>query len=424
MAEAGARPGEVPVAVFGVDHHRTPVEVRERLAVAGDAVTRLLAGLSTLPGASEAVVLSTCNRLECYLAGSPDRQQVLRLIAEQQGVDAAAVDGHAYWHHGTAGVRHLFRVASGLESLVIGESQIIHQMKTGYEQALAGRFTANVLNPLFQRALGVAKEVRNQTAIGKHKLSVASVAVDLAKHIYGELNRSRLLMVGAGEIAELAAKYLLSAGVREMSIINRSDDRAQALANELKGDDFRAEVLPWSMLGDALTQHDIVVCSTAAPHAVITVAEVQQAMRRRREPLMLIDLAVPRDVEPAVTQIDDVYLYNIDHLETVVAGNRQLRADELDAAGALVDSLVVSYATSIGHDRGALMAQVAGFFNDIVAAEEARLKGKLDLSDSSELRYGLERVGNKLQHQVLKYLREHGDDPNAQRMIREMLGLG
>ena len=414
----------MPVVVIGLNHRTVPLELLERVSVSADRLPKVLHDLCSRPNVAEAVVLSTCNRLECYVGGSPDRQQVLRLIAEQQGVDADALDGHAYWHHGTAGVRHLFRVASGLESLVIGESQIVHQMKTGYEQALAGRFTANVLNPLFQRALGVAKEVRNQTAIGKHKLSVASVAVDLAKHIYGDLDRSRLLVVGAGEIAELAAKYLLSAGVREMSIVNRSDERAQTLANELKGDDFRADVLPWSMLGDALTQHDIVVTSTAAPHAVITAAEVQQAMRRRRQPLMLIDLAVPRDVEPAVADINDVYLYNIDHLETVVASNRQLRADELDAAGALVDAMVASYASTVGHDRGALMAQVAGFFNDIVAAEEARLKGKLALKDTQELRYGLERVGNKLQHQMLKYLREHADDPNAQRVIREMLGLG
>lgn len=423
MGDAGGAAPSMPVVVFGVDHHRTPVELREKLAVSSESMNRLLALLATTPGASEAVVLSTCNRLECYLAGTPDRQQVLHRLAEHQGVDAATLDAHAFWHPGMEGVRHLFRVASGLESLVLGEYQIVHQVKTGYDIAHQGRFTGTVLNPLFQRALGVAKEVRNNTAIGKYKLSVASVAVDLAKHIHGEVTRARLLIVGAGEIAELAVRYLLSAGVRELTIINRSEDRAHALAEEFRSADFVPQVLPWSMLGDALTQHDIVVTSTAAPHAVITVAEVKQAMRRRRQPLMFMDLAVPRDVEPAVGELSDVYLYNIDHLEQVVSANQQLRRDEVDAASALVDSLVTSYATDVRHDRGALMAQVAGYFSDVIAAESARLGTKLGLKDTQELKYGLERVGNKLQHQLLKYLREHANDPNAEKTIRELLGL-
>jgi glutamyl-tRNA reductase len=423
MGEAGGAAPSLPLVVFGVDHHRTPVELREKLAVPPDGMSHLLAVLATTPGASEAVVLSTCNRLECYLAGMPDRQQVLSRLAEHQGVDAATLDAHAFWHPGMEGVRHLFRVASGLESLVLGEYQIVHQVKTGYDIAHQGRFTGTVLNPLFQRALGVAKEVRNNTAIGKYKLSVASVAVDLAKHIHGEVDRARLLIVGAGEIAELAVRYLLSAGVRELTIINRSEERAHALAEEFRSADFVPQVLPWSMLGDALTQHDIVVTSTAAPHAVITVAEVKQAMRKRRQPLMFMDLAVPRDVEPAVGDLSDVYLYNIDHLEQVVSANQQLRRDEVDAASALVDSLVTSYATDVRHDRGALMAQVAGYFTDVIAAESVRLGTKLGLKDTQELKYGLERVGNKLQHQLLKYLREHANNPDAEKIIREILGL-
>jgi len=423
MGEDGGAAPSLPFVVFGIDHHRTPVELREKLAVPTEGITKLLALLATTPGANEAVVLSTCNRLECYLAGTPDRQQVLNRLAEHQGVDASMLETHAFWHPGMAGVRHLFRVVSGLESLVLGEYQIVHQVKTSYDLAHQARFTGAVLNPLFQRALSVAKEVRNNTGIGKYKLSVASVAVDLAKHIHGEVDRARLLVVGAGEIAELAVRYLLTAGVRELTIINRNEERAHALAEEFRSVDFVPQVLPWSMLGDALTQHDIVVTSTAAPHAVITTAEVKLAMRRRRQPLMFMDLAVPRDVEPSVGELSDVYLYNIDHLEAVVSSNKQLRTDEVDAANALVDSLVTSYATDVRHDRGALMAQVAGYFTDVIAGEEARLAGKLGVKDNPELRYGLERIGNKLQHQVLKYLREHAGDPNAEKVIRELLGL-
>ncbi len=414
---------ELPLMVIGVDHHRTPVEVRERLAVDAGALDGLLAALAALPGGGEAVVVSTCNRLECYLGGSPDRRQVLTLLAERQGLDTELLDRHLYHHQGRHGVRHLFRVVSGLESLVIGEYQIVHQIKTAYDQAQSAKVTGPLLNPLFQRALAVAKDVRNQTAIGKHKLSVASVAVDLAKHIHGELSQARLLVVGAGEIAELAVKYLVSAGVRRLSIVNRSPERAAALAAELTTTDFKPEVLPWSALGEALAAHDIVVSSTAAPHAVILASDVRSARKRRRSPLMLIDLAVPRDVEPAVAGLDDVYLYNIDHLDAVVASNRQLRVEEVDAAAALVDTMVASYATDVRHDKAALLAQVAGYFQDVVAAEEVRLRTKLGLADSADLRYGLERVGNKLQHQVLKYLREHAGDPQAERAVRAMLGL-
>ncbi len=423
MGDAGGTAPALPFVVFGVDHHRTPVALREKLAVPQEAIGRLLGILTTIPGASEAVVLSTCNRLECYLAGTPDRQQVLSRVAEHQGIDAATLDAHAFWHPGMDGLRHLFRVVSGLESLVLGEYQIVHQVKTSYDVAHQGHFTGAVLNPLFQRALGVAKEVRNNTAIGKYKLSVASVAVDLAKHIHGEVDRARLLVVGAGEIAELAVRYLLTAGVRELTIINRNEERAHSLAEEFRSADFVPRVVPWSQLGEALSQHDIVVTSTAAPHAVITVAEVKQAMRRRRQPLMFMDLAVPRDVEPAVGELSDVFLYNIDHLESVVSANRQLRTDEVDAADALVDALVTSYATDVRHDRGALMAQVAGYFTDVIAAEEARLAGKLGLKDNPELRYGLERIGNKLQHQLLRYLREHANDPAAEKNIRDILGM-
>ncbi len=423
MDDAGGSAPGLPFVILGVDHHRTPLELREKLAVPAENMAKLLAILASTPGASEAVVLSTCNRLECYLAGTPDRQQVLSRLAEHQGVDATTLEAHAFWHAGIHGVRHLFRVISGLESLVLGEYQIVHQVKTSYDVAHQGRFTGAVLNPLFQRALSVAKDVRNNTAIGKHKLSVASVAVDLAKQIYGDVESARLLVVGAGEIAELAVRYLLSAGVRQLTIVNRNEDRAHGLAEEFRSVDFVPQVVPWATLGEALTQHDIVVTSTAAPHAVITTAMVKQAMRRRRQPLMFMDLAVPRDVEPSVGELGEVYLYNIDHLESVVSTNRQLRTDEVDVASALVDSLVTTYTTDARHDRGALMAQVAGYFTDIIAAEETRLAGKLGLKDNPELRYGLERIGNKLQHQLLRYLRENANDPAAEKNIREILGL-
>ena len=410
--------GEPPLAVLGLDHHKSPVAVRERLAVASDALEPLLAALAAMPGVDEVVAISTCNRVELYLAGAPERDAVIALLGERRGVAPDELAEHCYWRQGGDCVRQLFRVISSLESLVIGEYQIVHQVKTAYEQALAAGRTGPLLNPLFQRALAVAKEVRNDTAIGRHKLSVASVAVDLARHIHGELDRARLLLIGAGEIAELAVTHLLSAGVREFSVINRSQERAVALAAERE-----AKVWPWSELRAALAANDIVISSTAAPYVVVAEADVRAAMRGRRAPLMLIDLAVPRDVDAHVAKLEDVYLYNIDHLESVVSHNRALRADEVDAAAALVETQVTDYLALAGEGRAALLTRVSTYFADVVAAEEARLAGKLAVKDRDQLRYGLERVGNKLQHQLLRWLREHPDDPAAERMVRELLGL-
>jgi glutamyl-tRNA reductase len=406
-------------AVLGFDHHRTPIAVRERLALpAGGAqeLARTIAGLSD----GEAVVLSTCNRMEC-VSGGAERGAVIRAVAECCGLDPVQLDEFAFWHEDVACARHLFRVTSGLESLVLGEYQIAHQVKTAYEAARAAGLTGSRLNPLFQRALAAGKEVRNRTAIGQHKLSVASVAVDLAKQVHGDLAAARLLVVGAGEIAELAVRYLADAGVKTITLINRSEDRALSLAESVTG--FKPAVLPWGRLGEALVEHDIVVSSTAAPHAVLTAADVRAASRRRREPQVFIDLALPRDIEPAVADITDVFLYNLDHLDAVVAANRRLRHEEVAEADALVDELVTAFQHDTAAARAVLMTQVATFFTDVVDAEEQRLKAKLGVTDSGELRYGLERVGNKLQHRVLAYLRTHANDPQAERMVRDLLGL-
>lgn len=419
MAESG--PPQRHIAVLGIDHHRTPIALRERLALARDSAGGLAETLTHLPGIDEAVVLSTCNRLECIVAGNPSREVLTAALASRQDVDAAELAAHVFWHQDLDAVRHLFRVAAGLESLVLGEYQIVHQVKTAYEAARAAGTTAACLNPLFQRTLAAAKEVRNRTAIGKHKLSVASVAVDLARQVHGDLQRARLLVIGAGEIAELAVKYLVGAGVRSITLINRSEDRAQELAEQVL--DFKPAVLPWTQLAEALADHDIVVSSTSAPHTVVTESDVRLALRRRKDPLVFLDLAVPRDIAPAVGDLDDVFLYNVDHLDAVVAANRQIRSEDLTAADTVIAEQVASYQAEVHHDRAALMGQIAAFFDDVVAGEETRLKGKLGLADSAELRYGLERVGGKLQHRLMAWLRKRGNDPEAERMVREMLGL-
>lgn len=413
--------GGPAVTVFGIDHHRTPVTVRERLAINQERLPELVGRLRDRLGTGEAVVLSTCNRLECYLGGSHESRPPAEVLAAIGGLDVDTVLAHGYMHRGTAGVRHLFRVASGLESLVLGEEQIIHQVKQAYETAHAAGWTGGLLNPLFQRALGVAKDVRTNTALSKHKLSIASVAVDLARQVHGDLTKARLLVLGAGEMAELAVRYLHDHGVRHIGIVNRTDERALALAEAA-----HARAYPWADLSRALGEHDIVVCSTSAPHVVVTGEIVRQAMARRRTPLVFIDLAVPRDVDAAVGELDDCYLYNIDHLEQVVSANRQLRSDEVEHAAARVDEQVRSFVALNQADTARLLAEVAGYFSGVVDTEATRLYERLALEDvtaRSEVRYGVERATAKLAHRVLAYVRAHPGDAEAERVVREMLGL-
>ncbi|MBN8525566.1 MAG: glutamyl-tRNA reductase [Planctomycetes bacterium] len=407
-----------PVTGWGIDHHRSPVGLRERVAVAAADPVALAAELRQLPGAGECVVVSTCNRLEIYLGGVVERRHIESALAGRAGVDAPELARHAYASDGEACATHLFRVAAGLESMVLGEAEIAGQVRRSYDAARGAGLCGAILHGLFQRAMACGKDVRTRTGLGDHKLSVASVAVDLARQVHGDLATARLLLVGAGETAELAARYLASAGVRTISVVNRSAERAAQLAEKVSG-----SALAWDRLADALVAHDVVVSSTAAPHPVIGVAMVRAALRQRRSPLTLIDLAVPRDVEPEVGQLDDAFLFNVDHLERVVAQNLGSRQGEVAAAEALVAEAVAAWKVAGDAAQAELMAQVARYFKDVVAAEEARLAAKLPGVDRGELRYGLERVGSKLLHPVLAYLRNHADDALAQRAVAEMLGL-
>ncbi|MDA3959242.1 MAG: glutamyl-tRNA reductase [Planctomycetota bacterium] len=412
------------IHVIGIDHHRSPIDLRERMAVGPGDLQGLLADLCEHPGVTEAVALSTCNRCEFYLGGSIDLNAVIGMLAQRQGVLVDDLRSHCYDLDGRDAVRHLFRVVASLESMVIGEYQIMHQTRIAYEQARLHRHTGNLLNPVFQRALAAGKEVRNATGIGRYKLSMASIAVDLAEHIHGKLKKKRLLVIGAGEMAELALRHFVDNGIATVSLVNRTRERALELSNDAHGG-ANISVRHWSDLGDILGEHDIIVSSTAASHAVITPEAARAALRQRRGAMMYIDLAVPRDVDPAVGDIDEAYLYNVDHLEQVVAANQQLRVDEIDAAAALIDERVSETLQATNRDRGQLRGEVARFFDQVVDEEAERLARKLPLGndDRGQVRYGLKRVGNKLQHRLLQWLRDHEDDPEAESIVRELLEL-
>lgn len=322
------------LVVVGLNHKTAPVAVRERLAIAEQELATALDRLRD-PAIEEVVILSTCNRVEFYLQTSQAERGVERCIdfvATYHALSASEVVAYLYQWHDADAVRHLFRVAASLDSMVVGEPQILGQVKTAYLAASEAGRAGSVLHQLFTRALNVAKAVRSETGIGDHAVSVSYAAVELAKKIFERLEERTAMVVGAGETSELAARHLMRQGVATVFVANRTQERAEKLAQLL-----HAKAIAWGTFPEHLVHTDIVVSSTSAPQPIITKAMVQEVMRARRgKPMFFIDIAVPRDIEPEVNTLDDVFLYDIDDLENVVEANRRERQQEALVAEDLI----------------------------------------------------------------------------------------
>lgn len=315
--------------LVGFSHKNAPAEVREALArLKGSEVLERLRA----ENCPEAVVLSTCNRFEIYLINKESVQSAHWVSAFLEKLSGASLQAHAYHHAGVRAVRHLFEVACGLDSLVVGETEILGQVKAAYEQSLACRMTGKGTNVLFQRALYVGKLVRNETGIAVGQTSVASVAVQMAESIFGDLKKSEVLVLGAGLMAELTAKHLLSKKISRLTIANRTFERAEELASR-----FNGHPLEWERFPEYLDRADVVIASTGADHAVLTKEAVSSALGRRAgRSLFIIDIAMPRAVEESVHGLDQVYLYRLEDLEAIVAQNLKNRGGEISAAQELV----------------------------------------------------------------------------------------
>ena len=322
------------LVVVGLNHKTAPVTVRERLAFSDQALAESLARFHD-PVLEEVVILSTCNRVEFYLQVHNAEAGVRRCIdflATYQALPDVQFVPHLYQWHDVETVRHLFRVASSLDSMVLGEPQILGQVKAAYLAARAASRTGAVLTQLFERALNVAKMVRSETGIGDHAISVSYAAVELAKKIFERLHERTAMVLGAGETSELAARHLRRQGVTKILVSNRTPLRAEKLAQELE-----AKAIPWAAFPEYLVQTDIVLSSTSAPQPIIHKAMVQEAMwARKHRPMFFIDIAVPRDIDPAVNTLENVFLYDIDDLENVVEANRRERQQEALAAEDLI----------------------------------------------------------------------------------------
>lgn len=330
------------ILTVGLNHTTAPVQIRERLHLSGQALPPFFERLEEEGGAHERLVLSTCNRVEVYaVTDNPEQAQVSipRLLAEGTRTPLTLFEDRLYWYRHDAAVRHAFRVAASLDSLVLGESQILSQVKAAYEVARAQGVTGPILNTLMTRSLGVAKKVRTETGIGEAAVSIPSAAIGLAKTIFGELSGRTVLILGAGEMAEVAVRHLRGEGIQAVVVAHRHFDRAVEMAAQLEGRAVR-----FDQIHQELVQADIVLSSTAAPHYIVHRADVEELIRlRRNRPLFLIDIAVPRDIDPAVNEIDNVYLYDIDDLEGVVAAHRLAREREAEQAELLIDREVASF---------------------------------------------------------------------------------
>ncbi|MBV8376024.1 MAG: glutamyl-tRNA reductase [Verrucomicrobia bacterium] len=324
---------------FGISHQTANVEVRERFAVPDSALADSLTRLSQVPSVQESLLLSTCNRTEFYIVTQDQNLALEPLFRGFYGKMEVNDFEHLFRLPAVPSVRHLFRVASGLESMVLGETEIFGQVKRAYEAAARSGTTGRILNRLFQKAFHVGKHIRSATAITRGSVSVGSVAVDLAQQIFGKLEGRKIMILGAGETSERTAWSFQSQGARQLFVSNRSFERATKLAEAIGGRAVRFD--QWE---EEFRDLDILVSSTAAPHAIVTRAKLEPVLRMRRDrPLFIIDLAVPRDVDPAVHEMDSVYVYDLDSLQAIAARTLETRKKEAEVCHDLIEKHVQDF---------------------------------------------------------------------------------
>lgn len=416
--------------VAGLSHKNAPVDVREQVALEEDKLREVLRDVQETGIAEELVLLSTCNRVEVYgVAPAPGevRAAVFRRLCHQRGVEAHAVEAMLYTHEDGEAVRHAFRVAASLDSMLIGEPQILGQVKDAFALAQSCETVGPALHTLFTTAFGVAKKVRTETEIARHAVSVSFAAVELAKKIFEGLAGRSVLLVGAGKMGELAARHLVEQGAFPIYVTNRTWSRAQEMARALSG-----TAVPFDELPTALGSVDIVITSTGAREAVVTREMAQRAMHgRRARPLFFVDIAVPRDVEASVNTLDNVYVYDIDDLKSVVDANLRERLREAQRAEGLVEREVGKFLTRLRDvEIIPTIVSLRERLEGIRAAEVRKALARLP-DASPEVREAIEgastAIVNKILHAPITKLRESsraGAGRSWTEFVHELFGLG
>ncbi|HEY0839713.1 MAG TPA: glutamyl-tRNA reductase [Vulgatibacter sp.] len=408
--------------LVGLSHHTAPVAVRERIAVGEGILDEVLRDLRALPRVDEAFVVSTCNRVEVYATTSGPVEAAGRDLRDYLARQDASIDSHLYERHGVEAVRHLFRVCASLDSMVVGEPQILGQVKEAFTTAEKAGTVGGLLARCCRRAFGVAKQVRNETQVGKLAVSMSFAAVELAGKILGSLDGKTVLLVGAGKMSALAARHLRSAGVSQVAVVNRSIERAQELAEDVGGTAYDWETLP-----ERLAEADVVVCSTAAPQPVIGVELAVAARKaRRHRPLFLIDLAVPRDVDPKVNGLDGIFVYDVDDLDKVVNENRRAREGEAARAEGIVDREAGAFVAAIRSEAAPIVRELRLRGEAIARGEVERTFARFGDELTAAQRKGVEALAraivNKLLHEPTAKIREAGEKDDGE-LLRAAVSL-
>lgn len=382
---------------LGINHRTAPVNIRERVAFVPDAVPEALHDLKFRSSVREAALLSTCNRTELYCNMDPqDTEQVVDWLQEYRHLGPRSLKPYLYTFPEHDAVRHILRVASGLDSMVLGEPQILGQMKTAYSLARRAGTVGRMLSKLFQHTFTVAKQVRTDTAIGASPVSVAFAAVSLAKQIFGELSGHAALLIGAGETIELAARHLAQNGIGRMIVANRTVERAHLLAAE-----FNGYAISLSDIPSHLAEADIVISSTASPLPLLGKGSVERALKaRKRRPMFMVDIAVPRDIEPEVGELPDVYLYTVDDLEEVIRENLKSRQDAAKQAEELIDNQVAHFMDWLRSLDS--IAAICDYRDNAKRAQrEALAKAKRLLANGADPHQALEHLAFQLTNKLL-----------------------
>lgn len=420
-----ASPGMNPQShlVCGVSFHKSPVDVRERVAISSEKLPEALNYLSEQPGVKECMVLSTCNRTELYLSAEEwvdGRDLFIRFARTLRGFDLNPISGQIHVLRGAEAIAHLFRVASSLNSLVLGEPQILGQTKAAFQEAESQGCVDRVLHHWVPRAFAAAKQVRCETGICEAAVSVSYAAVQLARKIFEDLSGKSVVLLGAGKMGELAAVHLKEAGASSIVIANRTVSRAEEVADRCSG-----MAVEFERRVEQITYADVVICSTEAPHFILTEDSVQRIMRARsRRPLLILDISMPRNVDPRVAGLDGVYLFNIDDLETVVQANKKSRQTEAVRAESVLESALQRFLHEEDQARTApAIAAIRDQIRSICQSELHRLEEKLpDMTvvQREELEMMLHRIAQKIVHPAIMELKTL-DCPDVDKVRRTLV---
>ena len=415
----------MPLKILGLNHTTAPVDIREQVIYAGDAIPRALAEIVALSGVSEAVMLSTCNRTEIYVeADAEGAAALLDWLKKDQDLSAEALD--ALFELGDEeAVRHLFRVACGLDSMILGEPQILGQLKDSFREADAASTVGSTLSRLFQHTFSVAKKVRTDTEIGSSPVSVAYAAVSLANQFFSGFQKHTALLIGAGTTIELVARHLNGKGIGRLFIANRDLARAQQLASQFDG-----FALPLSELEGTLPDADILISSTASPDTIISKAQMESAIRaRKRRPVFAVDIAVPRDLDPAIHELADVYLYSVDDLDKVILEGMHSRESAVTDANKILDEEATRYlnierAREVVPLISALRDQGDALRREVMQQARRRLAKGMDSDEVLE--FVTASLLKKMLHQPTVRLREAGEAADEELIdaARKLFGLG